>query len=439
MAKRTADDMNTVAETVPSEIPARTIDGYQWVEIIKYLDADDLKSLRLASNKALRFHNPIFTSHLPLRMDLVPFFGKDSKYTANQMKLWLCKRKRLLIRGRTKIIQYPRVASLIKAGFMNSITDIEIANCSGYKYTIEHLAKLPNLKHLKLVDRYPYLERIDQKGKVYDIFVKETSEIVNSLADMTGLESLDIEFDCIVNGSHLSILQNMKCLRSLRLRGFDFSQGIEHIRHLTKLENLHLCHGNTYLSANGLVPLDAFHSLTTNLENLKSIHIESMDSMPHDQIKPLTKFESVTELTFKHCQGIKGEVLSSIGTMTQLRELHFVYGIIDKFDDFESEDLVHLQNLKKLKVLTLMYVMIDQYDLLDLEGMDELETLNIGLVAEMTEKGFHIMLKTLLPLLPSLKKVRIFGSSPEDVQIRYQDIDIDFCSCDYFDDMVDYR
>jgi hypothetical protein len=91
--------------------------------------------------------------------------------------------------------------------------------------------------------------------------------------------------------------------------------------------------------------------------------------MTHDQIKPL-----VTELTFKHCPVIQSEVLSNIGTMAQLEELHFVYSFSDIIsfsdepNDFESEDLVHLQNLKKLKVLTLMYVMIDHYDLLDLKG-----------------------------------------------------------------------
>jgi hypothetical protein len=156
---------------------------------------------------------------------------------------------------------------------MSSTTDIEIANCSMYKHTIGYLAKLPNLKHLELSDQYSLLDRIDQKGEVYDMFVKETNEIVDSLADTIGLESLEICFDCIFNGSHLSELQNMKCLRSLRLRGFDFSQGIEHIRHLMNINNLHLCHGNTYHSADGLVQPTRFHPLTSSLKKLKSLHI----------------------------------------------------------------------------------------------------------------------------------------------------------------------
>jgi hypothetical protein len=368
MAKRTNDDM--LAETVPSEAPTRLIDVYQWFRIVEYLDANDLKSLRLASSKELRFHIPPFTYHLPLIMDVVPFFGKNTKYSAYRIKLWLYNRKRLLIRGRTPNIQHRRVASIIKAGLMNSITDIEIANWSiVYKHTIGHFAKLPNLKRLKLVDRHPYLETIQERGEHYDRFVRETSEIVDSLGDMRGLESLHIDFDCTVNGSHLSVLQNMKCLRSLHLRGFDFSQGIEHIHHLTELENLHLCHGNSSNPADLIaLPRDAFHALPTRLNKLRSIHIEHMDSMTHDQIKPLTELKSVEELTFKHCDDLKREVLSSIGTMTELRALHFIYSITDEYDTFEDDDLVHLQSLKKLKVLTLMYVMIDQYDLLDLEG-----------------------------------------------------------------------
>jgi hypothetical protein len=142
-----------------------------------------------------------------------------------------------------------------------------------YKHTIGYLAKLPNLKHLELSDQYSLLDRIDQKGEVYDMFVKETNEIVDSLADTIGLESLEICFDCIFNGSHLSELQNMKCLHSLRLRGFDFSEGMEHIRHLMNINNLHLCHGNTYHSADGLVQPTRFHPLTSSLKKLKSLHI----------------------------------------------------------------------------------------------------------------------------------------------------------------------
>jgi hypothetical protein len=79
---------------------------------------------------------------------------------------------------------------------------LPIAVCTN---AIGYLAKLPNLNRIKLADQYPLLDRIEQKGKVYAMFVKETSEIVDSVADMTGLESLDIEFDSIVNSPYCRI------------------------------------------------------------------------------------------------------------------------------------------------------------------------------------------------------------------------------------------
>jgi hypothetical protein len=50
MAKGTAGTMNMVG-TVLSEIPAKTIDIFQWINIIQYLDLKDFKYLRLASRK----------------------------------------------------------------------------------------------------------------------------------------------------------------------------------------------------------------------------------------------------------------------------------------------------------------------------------------------------------------------------------------------------
>jgi hypothetical protein len=67
-------------------------------------------------------------------------------------------------------------------------------------------------------------------------------------------------------------------------------------------------------------------------------------------------------------------------------------------------------------------------------GLDELETLNIGLVTDLTKDDFDTMLIMILPIFHSLKKLRIFGSVPMDIQIRHQDIDIDFCTFDEFTD-----
>ena len=211
----------------------------------------------------------------------------------------------------------------------------------------------------------------------------------------------------LVPGQHLSAFRDMLSLKSLRLRGFDLSEGIEHLCSLTKLEHLHLCHGNTCSMSERTIPHDAFLSLYS-LEKLKTIHIENMDNMTLPQIRPLCQFEEVTSLTFKHCQELSSNTLSSISTISSLQELHFINSPTDEFEPFESEDLVQLKNLKQCKTLSFLFVLIDMFDILDLEGMVSLETLNVGFHTEVTKKEFDILCLALLPVIPNLKKVQIY-------------------------------
>lgn len=78
---------------------------------------------------------------------------------------------------------------------MNSVTEIAIRGCSSYRLTISELVKLPNIKHVKLLDEYPFPSELARKGKFYDRIVQETTAIVESLKGLTKLETLDIEFD----------------------------------------------------------------------------------------------------------------------------------------------------------------------------------------------------------------------------------------------------
>jgi hypothetical protein len=52
--------------------------------------------------------------------------------------------------------------------------------------------------------------------------------------------------------------------------------------------------------------------------------------------------------------------------------------------------------------------------------------------------GFDIFVRTILPIFPSLKKVRIFGKDSMNWQITHEEIEMDFCSFDYFDEMTDF-
>eukprot|EP00956_Cyclotella_meneghiniana_P038523 scaffold155476_cov20-Cyclotella_meneghiniana.AAC.3 len=78
--------------------------------------------------------------------------------------------------------------------------------------------------------------------------------------------------------------------------------------------------------------------------------------------------------------------------------------------------------------------MIDPYDILDLSGMDSLETLNIGLLTTITKKEFDIMCLRFMPLLPKLKRLRIYGADEESLNqlvysileddTKYYDVDV---------------
>lgn len=176
MCKREADAI----EAEP--IPASMVDGHLWASIIQYLEPDDLMNLRLVGSKKVVFHTPLFTSHLPLMMDRVPFFGTE-KFSPKNIIRWLSNRQSLVINGRSKNIHPLRVASLVKHDLMNSVTEIAIKDFSCYISTISELAKLPNLKHVTLLDEY------------YDKAVEETTAVMESLKGSTKLETLDIEFD----------------------------------------------------------------------------------------------------------------------------------------------------------------------------------------------------------------------------------------------------
>ena len=286
---------------------------------------------------------------------------------------------------------------------------------------------------LKLLDIYPRFGYIEYKSKNYYAIMQEITAIIKCLQNMTQLESLHIESDCIIDGKYLSVLQDMKNLRSLHLRGFDFSSGIEHIDGLNELENLHLCHGNTMRTADNAIPPNAFLSFDF-LPKLKTIHLENMVDLTNEQTRPLSHLKSADSLTFKHCQNMSGNILQSIGTMTVLKELHIVNCSSDETQLFETNHLVHLRNLEQLKKLSLMFVMVDLYDVLDLAGMNSLETLNIGTPGDITKEEFDIMCLRMLPFLPNLKRVRIYGENEEslDQLIRsvsqdgtgYDDVDL---------------
>jgi hypothetical protein len=411
--------------------PAGTLPTHQWVDIVQFLEADDLKSLRLTGSRELRLFDPLFTSHLNLRMDMAPFFGPDKKYTSRMIRRWMHNRRRLVINGRDSKIHPARVALLVKGGYLDSVTQIIVYDASSHGATIAQLATLPNIQSIKLVDHH--LAVGQNHRKEHDTMVQENLDaIVDSLRKMTSLKVLDIEVDSVVSGRRLSILEDMKELKSLRLRGFDFSEGMKHVGALTQLEDLHLCHGNFYSSPEKDVDESDLLELT-GLTELKNVHLEGFDSVTELGLKPFCQSKSVKELVLKHCQDLSGESCTSLGAMTSLNALHIINSVYDDVDDFETEHLFELLPLKDLKTLSLFYVLIDQYDLLDLEGLDNLETLNVAFTIDMTQEEFGIVCKTILPIFPSLKKLRVFGEDFMEHKMTVGKLEIEFGSFNYGD------
>lgn len=416
-----ADNSAIAMQASPS--PAGNLPSHQWVDIVQYLDADDLKSLRLSGSRELGLFDPLFTSHLNLRMDMVPFFGADEKFTGGAIRRWLHNRKRLVINGSNRNIHPARVSFLVKHGFLDSVTQVIVYDASCHGATIAQLALLPNINSLKLVDHH--LGGGRSRGKDYDRVVHENLDaIVDSLRIMTSLKNLDIEVDCVVSGRRLSALGGMKELKSLRLRGFDFSEGLTNIGGLTKLEDLHLCHGNFFSSPEKEVNEEDLLELS-GLKQIKSLHLEGFDNMTDLGLKPFCH-KNMKQLVLKHCQDLSGDSCSTVGAMTSLNTLHVINGAYDDVEDFETEHLVQLLPLKELKTLSLFYVLVDQYDILDLEGMENLETLNVAFTIDMSQDEFNVLCKTILPIFPSLKKVRIFGEDFMERNMTVGNLEIEF-------------
>ena len=112
------------------------------VNTIKYLDSDDLKSLRLSGNKSMCLSDPRLTSHLHLRMDKVPFFCENNlNFSEEYIQQWLYNRSTLVIKNDEKVNwSASRVTYLVSNGFMDSVTDIIIHNCERYSLNLSYLS-----------------------------------------------------------------------------------------------------------------------------------------------------------------------------------------------------------------------------------------------------------------------------------------------------------
>mmetsp|Transcript_26294 Transcript_26294/g.40461 ORF Transcript_26294/g.40461 Transcript_26294/m.40461 type:complete len:425 (+) Transcript_26294:88-1362(+) len=371
--------------------------SHEWSDIVRYTTAEDLHSLRLVGSKDMHLSDPSVTSHLSIRMDKAPFFSTNNSHTVDQIRRWLTNRRTLVINDVNSKICPSQVAYLVRNGFLDSVSDIIVMDCHFHLDIISILSHLPNLESLKLVDR--------GDEEVLD----DLEAIITHVGRITSLQHLDIEFDCAISGSRLSIISEMYNLRYLRLRGFDLSEGMSNMSGLTRLETLHLCHGNFYSSPDDDVnEKDLLHlmNMTSKIDN---VHLEGFDSLSNNGLSVFNKSQnSLRRLVLKHCQELSKDSLPCIGRMRHLESLHIVNSAYDDAPIFESEDLQHLNSLIGVKSLSLFYVLEDVAHLRALWGMESLEVLNIALEENPDEEEVEDICLAVLSSFVALKRLRIF-------------------------------
>lgn len=388
------------------------------MDIVEYLETDDFKALRLAGNKSLPFADPMLTSHLQLRMDKAPFFRAGCNYLSEgDIMQWLINRSKIVINDANAAICPSRVAYLVANGFLNSISQIIILDAGSHHETISQLAKLPNVDSLMLVDSGESLDELEL--------------ITTYIGNMRSLKKLDIEFDCVVSGSRLSFLNDLKRLKYLRLRGFDLSEGIHNMGNLN-LDTLHLCHGNFYSSPDDDVDQNDLLHLS-NMTNLKNLHLEGFDCLTSSGFEPFCASESMTNLVLKHCQELCEETLPTIGRLTSLKSFHIVHSAFDDVPVFQKNDLKHLNSLSDLKSLSLFYVIENISDLRILRGLSSLETLNIAFDEEIDEEDLENICTSFLATFASLQKVRIFSEESMNRSFRCGNLEIEFAQFNFGD------
>jgi hypothetical protein len=125
-----------------SSSPLLRLPTAQWTDVISYLTASDLKSLRLTGSKqsteigAVKLTAPLLTSHLVLRMDRAPFFLGNRDLNHLETGRWLANRRRLVINDVNAHVCPRRVSYLISRGFLDSITQIVVHDCHAHAQVV---------------------------------------------------------------------------------------------------------------------------------------------------------------------------------------------------------------------------------------------------------------------------------------------------------------
>ena len=298
-----------------------------------------------------------------------------------------------------------RGLSDMSISYSNSDDDMGGNDDHGNDQQHEHVPLGSTLPQHELAERAQTLHVEESESHLEGL-----ESILRSTSNMRSLRHLDVEFDTVVHGSRLIHLRNLTSLQSIRLRGFDLSDGMGHLSMLSNLERLQLCHGN-YFSAPALnANLEDFVKLS-RLKRLAHIHLEGFDDL--ESLHPFCQQGNLVDtLILKHCQDLSPGVMAEVARMPYLKNFHLVYCEVDSMPILEDTDLQHLNSLD-LERLSLFYTIDDVTDLKVLWGLDNLVTLNIAL-DEVDDEVNDYLRTWIVPTFSRLRKLRIFAEGSID-------------------------
>ncbi len=218
------------------------------------------------------------------------------------------------------------------AGF-TAVTHLDFCQCPGITCSeLHHLTAMTQVQHLALRGAHLY-------------------EPLTSIAFLTGLVSLDLQYCISVNGRSIHCLTELKCLHSLSLAFTGVSEPDEWapcstLAQMTSLEVLNL-HGT-------FVAYRVF--CLSALSNLRRLHLgaariggyrASLTGCHNSSLQHLVALTNLTRLQLSRCWLLTNSGYSALGRITSLIELDL------RYTNVWDQHLTHLTTLQRLRALAL--------------------------------------------------------------------------------------
>lgn len=287
---------------------------------------------------------------------------------------------------------------------MSALEELDLGGKHISDAGLVHLAKLPRLEYISLMGDAFSDRALVHLGRVPSLRVislspisgpnSYTDEGIKHLAKLPNLENLFLLDNPKITNAGMAYLKNSKSLKKLNLRRTRVDDdGVKHLKEIRTLESLEL--PDEKITDRGL-------EYVSELTNLKSLSIP----LPHYNnpnnytiyytdkgLRHLTRLKHLEDLNIAGI-GVNDAGMEHLATMTQLKKLT-LYGVpitnqgLSKLNRLISLQHLHLQgskltlsglnqlhNLKKLRELRLSPIQRDEHTL-DISGMASLEKLTL--------------------------------------------------------------